>query len=48
MLTAWHRHGDEVHDVVIFGLVRAAWERSPLFDVPVTIEGTAPPAFILG
>ncbi len=20
VLTAWHRHGDEVHDVVIFGL----------------------------
>jgi ribosomal-protein-alanine N-acetyltransferase len=48
VLTAWHRHGDEIHDVVIFGLVRAAWERSPLFDVDVTIEGTAPPAFILG
>ena len=48
VLTAWHRHGDEVHDVVIFGLVRAAWERSPLHDVPVSIEGTAPPAFIVG
>jgi ribosomal-protein-alanine N-acetyltransferase len=48
VLTAWHRHGDEVHDVVIFGLVRAAWERSPLSGVDVTIEGTAPPAFIVG
>jgi ribosomal-protein-alanine N-acetyltransferase len=48
VLTAWHRHDQEVHDVVIFGLVRAAWERSPLFDVAVSIEGTAPPAFILG
>jgi ribosomal-protein-alanine N-acetyltransferase len=48
VLTAWHRHGDQVHDVVIFGLLRAAWEHSPLFDVPVTIEGTAPPAFIVG
>ncbi len=28
VLRAWHRHGDEMHDVVVFGLVRAAWERS--------------------
>ena len=47
VLNAWHRHGDRVHDVVIFGMVRAAWERSPLFDVPVDISGTAPPAFIV-
>jgi ribosomal-protein-alanine N-acetyltransferase len=47
VLTAWHRHGDRVHDVVIFGLLRAAWEHSPLHDVAVTIEGTAPPAFIV-
>ena len=48
VLTAWHRHGDRVHDVVIFGLLRAAWEHGPLSEVPVTIEGTPPPAFIVG
>ena len=47
VLAAWHRHGDVAHDVVVFGLVRAAWERSPLADVPVTIDGTPPPAFIV-
>ena len=48
VLSAWHRHGDAVHDVVIFGMLRAAWERSPLHDVPVGFEGTPPPAFVVG
>jgi [ribosomal protein S5]-alanine N-acetyltransferase len=47
VLSAWHRHGDRVHDVVIFGMVRAGWERSPLHDVSVRVEGTPPPAFAL-
>jgi ribosomal-protein-alanine N-acetyltransferase len=46
--SAWHRHGDAVHDVVVFGLLAAAWERSPLYGVPVTVEGTPPPAFVVG
>jgi ribosomal-protein-alanine N-acetyltransferase len=48
VLTAWHRHGDEVHDVVVFGLTRAAWARSRLADVPATVRGTPPPAFVVG
>jgi ribosomal-protein-alanine N-acetyltransferase len=47
-LSGWHRHGDQVHDVVVFGMLLAAWERSPLHAVDVRIEGTPPPAFILG
>jgi ribosomal-protein-alanine N-acetyltransferase len=47
VLTGWHRHGDVVHDVVVFGMLAAAWERSPLRSVPVTIQGTPPPAFIV-
>jgi ribosomal-protein-alanine N-acetyltransferase len=47
VLNAWHRHGEAVHDVVIFGMVRAAWERSALSEVPVRIEGTPPPGFVL-
>lgn len=48
VLRAWHRHGERVHDVVVFGMVRAGWERSRLRAVPVTIEGTPPPAFRVG
>jgi ribosomal-protein-alanine N-acetyltransferase len=48
VLRAWHRHGERVHDVVVFGMVRAGWERSRLRAVPVTVEGTPPPSFRVG
>ena len=48
VLHAWHRHGDEMHDVVVFALTRPVWESSPLSGVPVRIEGTPPPAFLVG
>ena len=48
MLAAWHRHGDVPHDLVMFGMLRAGWERTALVDVPVTVEGTPPPAFVVG
>ena len=48
VLRGWHRHGDAVHDVVVFGMLRAGWVRSRLKGVPVSIEGTAPPAFRVG
>jgi len=44
-IAAWHRHGDVVHDVVVFGLTRAAWERAELRRVPAEVTGTLPPAF---
>jgi ribosomal-protein-alanine N-acetyltransferase len=47
VLTGYHRHGDQVHDLVVFGMLAAGWERSPLHDVPVTVEGSPPPAFIV-
>lgn len=45
VLRAYHRHGDRVHDVVVFGLLRAAWERSPLARVPVQVSGEPPAAW---
>ena len=47
VLRDWHRHGDTLHDVVVFGLTRQAWERSSLAAVNVAIDGTPPAAFTL-
>lgn len=48
LLRAWHRHGDAVHDVFVFGMTREDWRGSPLNEVPVRIAGTPPPAWALG
>jgi ribosomal-protein-alanine N-acetyltransferase len=45
VLRDWHRHGDTLHDVVVFGMTRRAWERSPMAAVNVVIDGTPPDAF---
>jgi [ribosomal protein S5]-alanine N-acetyltransferase len=45
VLRDWHRHGDTLHDVVVFGMTRRAWENSPLAAVNVVIDGAAPDAF---
>jgi [ribosomal protein S5]-alanine N-acetyltransferase len=47
VLAGWHRHGDVVHDVVVFGMLRADWERSALRSVPVQVRGTPPAAFVV-
>ena len=38
-LRAFHRHGDAVHDVDVFSLLRTELETTPLAPVPVRIEG---------
>jgi len=48
VLRAFHRHGDVLHDVVVFGMTRKGWMHSPLHGVPVGVEGTSPPAFSVG
>ena len=47
VLAAWHRHGDAYHDVVVFSLLRSAWERSALSGVAVVVEGDVPAAFVV-
>jgi ribosomal-protein-alanine N-acetyltransferase len=48
VLRAFHRHGDVLHDVVVFGMTRKGWMHSPLQGVLVDVEGTSPPAFSVG
>ncbi len=46
VLRAFHRHGDETLDVAVFGLLRRAWEQSPLRAVPVEVTGEPPALFV--
>jgi ribosomal-protein-alanine N-acetyltransferase len=48
VLRDFHRHGDVLHDVVVFGMTRKGWMHSPLHGVQVAVEGTSPPAFTVG
>src|SRR3954447_9579053 len=48
VLRHWHRHGDQVHDVVVWAMLRGEYERSPLALVPVTVQGGPPAQFVLG
>ncbi len=45
VLRRWHRHGDQVHDVILYSWLKEDWERSPLAAEPVRLEGAVPPAF---
>jgi ribosomal-protein-alanine N-acetyltransferase len=44
-LRAFHRHGDEVHDVRVYSLLRRDHAGTTLATVPVRIEGEPPQAF---
>ena len=46
VLRAFHRHGEDALDVAVFGLLRSAWERGPLRDVPVHVAGAPPAVFV--
>jgi [ribosomal protein S5]-alanine N-acetyltransferase len=48
VLRSFHRHGDVLHDVVVFGMTRNGWLKSDLAGVLVRFEGTSPPAFTVG
>ena len=41
VLRDWHRHGDTLHDVVVFGMTRRAWEHRPWPQSTLQIDGAA-------
>jgi [ribosomal protein S5]-alanine N-acetyltransferase len=46
VLRHWHRHGDDYFDVNVFGMLRSDWQSGPLADIPITVSGEPPPAFL--
>lgn len=48
VLRGWHRHGDVVHDVVLFSLLRSEFASSPLAALPAQVRGEPPEAFVVG
>ena len=45
-LREFHRHGDAVHDVRVYSMLRADHAASPLARLPARISGEPPPAFV--
>ena len=48
VLRDWHIHGGVARDVAVLRMLRDEWERTPLAEVPVTVEGEPPPQFVMG
>jgi len=46
VLRHYHRHGEAVHDVVVWSILRSEWERSRLHAVSVQVRGQPPSAFL--
>ena len=44
-LRGFHRHGDRVHDVHVYGLLRGDLDASPLAAIEATVSGEPPEAF---
>jgi ribosomal-protein-alanine N-acetyltransferase len=44
-LRAFHRHGDRVHDVHLYALLREDFAAGPLGAVPAELSGEPPPSF---
>jgi ribosomal-protein-alanine N-acetyltransferase len=47
LLRRWHRHREQVRDVIAYSWLKEEWEPSPLAEVPVVVRGEPPPGFAL-
>jgi ribosomal-protein-alanine N-acetyltransferase len=47
VLRRFHRHHGRSLDVAVFSLLREDWLTGPLREVPVTVQGSAPQAFVV-
>jgi [ribosomal protein S5]-alanine N-acetyltransferase len=47
LLRGFHRHGDVAYDLVVYGMLRADWAASALNEIPVTIAGEPPAAWVV-
>ena len=48
VLRRFHRHYGRPLDVAVFSLLREDWLAGPLREVPLTVRGAAPQAFVVG
>jgi [ribosomal protein S5]-alanine N-acetyltransferase len=42
VLRRWHRHRDQIHDVILYSWLKEEWERSALAAVEVAVRGEVP------
>jgi [ribosomal protein S5]-alanine N-acetyltransferase len=47
VLRGWHVHSGGPRDVAILRMMRDEWERTPLAEAPVSVEGDPPRQFVL-
>jgi [ribosomal protein S5]-alanine N-acetyltransferase len=47
VLRGWHVHSGVPRDVAVMRMMRDEWERTPLAEVPVSVEGDPPPQFVV-
>ena len=47
VLRGWHVHSGVPRDVAVLRMLRDEWERTPLAEVPVSVDGDPPPQFVV-
>ena len=48
VLRGWHVHAGVPRDVAVLRMLRDEWERTPLAELPIAIEGDPPEQFVVG